>query len=105
MARSVTSGGARRGTGTAYLALAALACVGGYFVFAGVQGDYGVFRRVELTAERDALAAELAGLDAEAARLRARIGRLSDGFVDLDLLDERARVVLGLARADEVVVE
>jgi cell division protein FtsB len=30
--------------------------------------------------------------------------RLSDTYLDLDLLDERARNVLGLVRADEIVI-
>lgn len=83
----------------------AMFCCAGYFAFAAVQGEYGVFRHVELAAQRDVLRAELASLDAEAARLRDRARRLSDDYLDLDLLDERARLVLGLARADEIVVE
>lgn len=82
-----------------------LVSFGGYFVFAGVQGEYGVFRQVELVAEREVLTAELAVLNAETARLQDRTRRLSDGFLDLDLLDEQARLVLGMARADEIVVE
>ncbi|MCK0166877.1 septum formation initiator family protein [Jannaschia sp. S6380] len=78
---------------------------GGYFVFAAVQGEYGVLRRVELESERAVLEAELALLDAEAERMRERTRRLSDDYLDLDLLDERARLVLGLARADEIIVE
>ena len=31
--------------------------------------------------------------------------RLSDNFLDLDLLDERARKVLGLARPDEIIID
>ena len=76
-----------------------------YFVFAAVQGEYGVFRRVALEAERETLEAELALLSAEAERMRDRTRRLSDAFLDLDLLDERARMVLGMARADEIIVE
>lgn len=30
--------------------------------------------------------------------------RLSDEYLDIDLLDERARDVLGLVRADEVII-
>ena len=91
--------------GYAVAAPVAMLGVAGYFAFAAVQGEYGVFRRVELAAERDALTEELAMLDAEAERLRDRTRRLSDAFLDLDLLDERARQVLGLAREDEIVVE
>lgn len=77
----------------------------GYFILAAVQGEYGVLRRVELEAERDVLEAELALLEAEAERMRDRTRRLSDDYLDLDLLDERARMVLGVARADEIIVE
>jgi len=30
--------------------------------------------------------------------------RLSDNFLDLDLLDEQARKVLGMARPDEIII-
>ncbi|WP_085785862.1 FtsB family cell division protein [Ketogulonicigenium robustum] len=74
-----------------------------YFMFAAIQGDYGVFRRVELNAEADALRAELGQLRAEQSQLENLTRRLSDAYLDLDLLDERARNVLGYVRADEVV--
>ena len=78
---------------------------GGYFVFAAVQGEYGVFRRVELEAQREVLLAELALLDSETDKMRDRTRRLSDDYLDLDLLDERARMILGMARSDEIIVE
>ena len=31
--------------------------------------------------------------------------RLSDNYLDLDLLDERVREVLGFVRADEIVIQ
>ena len=42
--------------------------LGVYFTFAAVQGDYGLFRRVEIAAERDALSRDLANLEAEITR-------------------------------------
>lgn len=75
-----------------------------YFAFAAVQGDYGVFRRAELTAEAAQLQQQLALLDAEVARLENLTRRLSDAYLDLDLLDQQARDVLGLIRADEIVI-
>ncbi len=78
--------------------------VGTYFTFAAVQGDFGLFRRIQIEAERDTLRAELAVLTAEVAVMENRTRRLSDEFLDLDLLDERAREVLGLIRADEIVI-
>ena len=75
-----------------------------YFTFAAVQGDYGVFRRVQVAAEKDALIAERDRLLAEADRMANLTLRLSDGYLDLDLLDQQARDVLGLLRGDELVI-
>ena len=78
--------------------------LGLYFTFAAVQGDYGLFKRIEVRAEGDALARELASLEAEVARMENLTRRLSDSYLDLDLLDQQARDVLGLIRADEIVI-
>ncbi len=78
--------------------------LGLYFTFAAVQGDYGVFKRAEVNAEGRALSAELALLETEVARMENLTRRLSDTYLDLDLLDEQARDVLGLIRADEIAI-
>ncbi len=75
-----------------------------YFVFAAVQGDFGIFRRAEILGEQHALDAELKVLDAEVARMENLTRRLSDEFLDIDLLDQQARDVLGFVRSDEIVV-
>jgi cell division protein FtsB len=94
---------ARYSAGT-ILTLLGLILAGGYFFFAAVQGQYGVLRETAVRAEAAALSAELASLQAEVARMENLTRRLSDDYLDLDLLDERARDVLGLIRADEVVI-
>jgi len=78
--------------------------LGAYFMFAAVQGDYGVFKRVQIMAEADVLRAEVDRLTADLAEISNKTLRLSDSFLDLDLLDEQARDVLGYVRADEVVI-
>lgn len=78
--------------------------LGAYFTFAAVQGDYGIFRRVQLDAEAETLRIERDRLQAELALLANKTRRLSDEYLDLDLLDQQARDVLGMMRADEVVV-
>ena len=78
--------------------------LGCYFTFAAVQGDYGVFRRVQIDAEAEMLAAERDKLALELAILTNKTHRLSDNFLDIDLLDQQARDVLGLIRADEIVI-
>ncbi|MDU8926595.1 septum formation initiator family protein [Alisedimentitalea sp. MJ-SS2] len=88
--------------GMAFFALAF--SLGLYFTFAAVQGDYGLFRRAEIIAERSDLQAELDALKIEVAQMENLTKRLSDTYLDLDLLDQQARDVLGLIRADEIVI-
>lgn len=88
--------------GIIYLSLALT--LGAYFTFAAVQGDFGVFRKVEIRAEAASLKAERDRLAAELATLQNLTHRLSDVFLDLDLLDQQAREVLGYIRADEIVI-
>lgn len=78
--------------------------LGFYFTFAAIQGDYGVMRQVqianelaEMQVQHDLLAGDLAGL-------KNLTWRLSDTYLDMDLLDEQVRSVLGYVRADEIVI-
>jgi cell division protein FtsB len=88
--------------GIFYLVLAFT--LGGYFTFAAVQGDYGVLRRVQINAEADALQVERDRLAQELTQVTNLTRRLSDDFLDIDLLDQQARDVLGYMRADEIVI-
>jgi len=88
----------------AMLLVGAVILIGFYFTFAAVQGDFGLFRRVEARAEKVRLTVERDRLAAEVARMTNLTLRLSDSYLDLDLLDERAREVLGLVRPDEIVI-
>ncbi len=83
---------------------AAAFSLGLYFTFAAVQGDFGLFRRAEILAEKHALENERAALQARVDRMENLTTRLSDDYLDLDLLDQQARDVLGLIRADEIVI-
>ncbi|OIQ29531.1 MAG: septum formation initiator precursor [Alphaproteobacteria bacterium MedPE-SWcel] len=87
------------------LFFAAAFLLSAYFTFAAVQGDFGLFRRVEIQAEADTLARDLDRLQQDTARMENLTRRLSDDYLDLDLLDEQARSVLGLARADEIIID
>ncbi|MFV0513133.1 MAG: FtsB family cell division protein [Jhaorihella sp.] len=88
----------------AFIFYAAAFALSAYFTFAAVQGDFGLFRRVEIAAEAEALSRDLDELRAELAAVENLTRRLSDDFLDLDLLDQQARSVLGLLRADEIVI-
>ena len=78
--------------------------LGLYFVFAAVQGDYGLFRRAEIEQKTRQLTTELAETKAEIARMENLTRRLSDRYLDLDLLDEQSRRILGVIRPDEIVI-
>ena len=93
----------RPGLGAALFVLIAF-LVGGYFTFAAVQGDYGLFQRAEIEAQEDVLAARLAVLQAQVDEMENLTKRLSDTYLDLDLLDQQARDLLGMIRADEIVI-
>jgi cell division protein FtsB len=74
------------------------------FAHSGLQGEHGLAAHREAEAEERQLRAELAQLRVEHDALGNKVLRLSDRYLDLDLLDERARAVLGLVRPDELVV-
>ena len=78
--------------------------LGFYFVVAAVQGDFGLFKRIQIQVEANALRATLSELEAQTETLRNKTRRLSDGYIDADLLDEQARTTLGLVRSNEVVL-
>lgn len=86
------------------LLLVGAAALGIYFTLAAVQGDFGLFRKAEILAEVAVLQAEETRLQEELAKSANLTHRLSDAFLDLDLLDQQARDVLGYVRADEIVI-
>jgi cell division protein FtsB len=93
----------RPGVGLAIYVIV-MVTLGMYFTFASIQGDHGLFRRVQIEAETRALVIERERLASEVAALRNKTLRLSDTFLDVELLDQQARDVLGLVRADEIVL-
>ena len=89
---------------SATVLLALAVALGLYFAFAAVQGPSGILRRIQIEAETLELAAERDRLKAEVQEMQNLTRRMSDEYLDLDLLDERAREMLGLIRADEVIL-
>lgn len=94
----------RKSSLTGLLLPLVLVCVGAYFTFTAVQGNYGLFQRIQVEAEVDRLTIELAMLEAETTRMEIVTRRLSDDYLDLDLLDQQVRDVLGYVRPDEIVL-
>lgn len=75
-----------------------------YFAYAALQGDTGLVEQVRLAREQSVLETTLADLHEERRRMENLNRRLSDRYLDLDLLDERARRILGYVREDEIVI-
>lgn len=75
-----------------------------YFAFAAVQGPSGILRRIQIESEKTELVEERDKLSKEVEEMQNLTHRLSDEYLDLDLLDERARQVLGYVRADEIIL-
>ena len=93
----------RRGIFGAVFVLIVVALMG-YLSFAALQGEHGLLSLFRVEAQETRLRAELAGLQAERATILNRTQRLSADNLDLDLLDEQARKVLGLGRPDEIII-
>lgn len=75
-----------------------------YFGYHCVHGDYGlrateVFEQQRLVREK-----ELAVLVGKRERLEKAVSLLSDGSLDKDMLDEKARYQLNYSKADEIVI-
>lgn len=75
-----------------------------YFSYAAIQGPFGLLNLFEIETQEARLQAQLDELQHQHAVALNRAHRLSDEFLDLDLLDEQARKVLGLARGDEIII-
>ncbi|WP_373295848.1 FtsB family cell division protein [Paramylibacter ulvae] len=93
----------RIGLGAAIF-FAAILSLSAYFVFAAIQGDFGHFQRVQIEAEEQLLTQQLAELRQQREEIANKTHRMSDDYLDLDLLDEQARKLLGMARPDEVII-
>ena len=68
-----------------------------------VTGRQGLVAYVDLQAQERALEERVATLEGEQAVLEARAARLRPGTLDLDYLDERARITLAAGDSDEIV--
>jgi cell division protein FtsB len=78
--------------------------IGAHFTFTAVQGDRGLFQRIQVEAEAARLDAQLTAIRQDVARMEIVTRRLSDEFLDLDLLDQQLRDILGYVRADEIIL-
>ncbi|MSO55218.1 MAG: septum formation initiator family protein [Rhodospirillales bacterium] len=79
-------------------------CAVVYFAYHAIEGERGLLAWWELRQELES--SKLAASEIEGRRLAAenRVKRLTPSSLDLDLLDERARLMLNLGRPNESIV-
>ena len=75
-----------------------------YFCFSAIQGDYGILQRAEYVTEASILQENFEQIKKSILLLENKTLRLSESYLDLDLLDEQARNILGFIRPDEIVI-
>lgn len=74
-----------------------------YFTFHAVSGDRGLLAFMQLSKKTEEARAELDIVKAERLRLERKVSLLRNDSLDLDMLDEQARVLLGYSAEGETV--
>ena len=80
------------------------ACVAGYFIYHAVQGDRGILAWLRVNQQLEAAQVELARSGTDRAALEQRVALLNNSSLDLDMLEERARIMLNFSDPDDVVI-
>ena len=75
-----------------------------YFIIASFNGEFGVAAKYKLLAREKVLTKELNLLTEENLAIKNKIERLSDKSLDLELLDQQARRILGMIGEDEAII-
>jgi len=76
----------------------------GYFGYHSIHGDYGLKAGERFDVLRAERSKELAGLVHDRKKLETQVKLLSDGSLERDMIDEKARYQLNMSRADEIVI-
>lgn len=76
----------------------------GYFGYHAIHGELGLKAADQFERQSTERKAELAGLIAAREELERQVLLMSDGSIEKDILDEKARYGLNMSRSDEVVI-
>ncbi len=87
-----------------YLPIAILACLIFYFGFQALTGDRGLLSLSQRNARLAAEQKRLADLEDQEHALSVRIRLLRDGQISRDLVEERARYLLGFSDPRDYVI-
>ena len=83
--------------------LLGLGCVC-YFAYHAVTGTYGLRSGKEMQDRIAELQLQAEALSAQQQYLEKQVRLMSDGSMEADMLDERARKLLAVSREDEIVI-
>jgi len=75
-----------------------------YFIIASFNGEFGVSAKYHLLAKEKILTNKLNEINEQTKIIKNKIKRLSDTSLDLELLDQQARIVLGMIGEEELIV-
>lgn len=75
-----------------------------YFLFHGISGDRGILKFLYLRNEIASAQKIAENYRQQKIKLEEKVRLLSSSSLDLDMLDERARIVLNLASEDEFII-
>jgi cell division protein FtsB len=75
-----------------------------YLTFHALSGERGVYALLKEERKREVLQAELKDIITQRKDLEHRVRLMSAGSIDLDLLDEQSRSILGNAGEKEMVI-
>lgn len=88
-----------------HLALtAALLGVQGYLVYSAISGQFGIENRAQIIADIEVLDDKSSALQAEIDAYKHRVQLMNPKHLDPDLITERARALLNMAHADDILV-
>ena len=75
-----------------------------YFGYHSIHGEYGLRAMERFERDRITHQARLDVLVEERKRLEREVALMSDGSLERDMLDEKARFALNMSRSDEIVI-
>ncbi|MGF0538219.1 FtsB family cell division protein [Agrobacterium sp. ES01] len=76
----------------------------GYFGYHCIHGDYGLIAAEHFEKRRVVRERELAALVDQRKTLENQVALMSDGSLEKDMIDEKARYQLNMSRPDEIVI-
>ena len=75
-----------------------------YFGYHSIHGEYGLIATEDFERQRLARLNDLEKLVAKRTSLEQDVSLMSDGSMEKDILDEKARYALNVSRPDEIVI-